>query len=170
VRIDVIDEALAGAPPSTASGIPGPLTIFTMTGSGPFTLVAPKDKSVNLTALCDNDNDGKISNTIDAISLGAKLGTLTSDQSGVSLELSVLSAAGIPGSGAGGGPGGPGAGGPGAGGPGAGGPSAGGPGAGGPDAGGPGAGGPGAGGPDAGGPGAGGPGAPAGEAPAGEAP
>jgi hypothetical protein len=162
VRIDVIDESLAGAPPSPDGGVPGPLTIFTREGPGAFSLAAPKGKAVTLTALCDSDNDGKISNSVDSLSLGAKLGQLTADKGSISLELSVLSASGIPG----GGEGGPGAGSPGAGGPGAGGPGAGGPGAGGPGAGGPGADGPGAGGPGAGGPGAGGP-PPGGEAPAG---
>ncbi|MFT5684897.1 MAG: hypothetical protein ACI8RZ_005842 [Myxococcota bacterium] len=170
IRIDVIDGSLAGAPPSPDGQIPGPLTTLAMDAIGAFSVVVPKGKPVNLSALCDNDKDGKITNSVDALSLGAQLGEISGDQDGVSLELSALSPSGVP-EGAGGG--GPGAGGAGAGGPGAGGAGAGGPGAGGPGAGGPGGeGGPGAGGaggPGAGGPGAGGPGAgaPEGGAPSG---
>ncbi len=139
-----------------------------MDAIGPFSVAVPKGKPINVSALCDNDKDGKITNSVDALSLGAQLGEISGDQDGVSLELSSLSPSGVPeGAGGMGGPGGQGGqggmGGPGGqggmGGPGAGGPGAGGPGAGGPGAGGPGAGGPGAGGPGAGGPGAGGPGA-----------
>ena len=159
IRIDVIDGSLAGAPPSPDGKVPGPLTTLTMEATGEFSAAVPKGKPINLSALCDNDKDGKISNGTDSLSLGAQLGEISADQDGVSLELNALTPAGVP-EGSGGPPGGgggPGAGGPGAGGPGAGGPGAGGPGAGGPGAGGPGAGGPGAGGPGAGGPGAGGP-------------
>ena len=151
IRIDIIDGSLAGAPPSPDGQIPGPLTTLDMEAVGAFSVAVPKGKPINLSALCDNDKDGKITNSVDALSLGAQLGEISGDQDGVSLELSSLSPSGVP----------EGAGGAGAGGPGAG---AGGPGAGGPGAGGPGAGGPGAGGPEGGAPGA---GAPEGGAPSG---
>ena len=163
IRIDIIDGSLAGAPPSPDGQIPGPLTTLDMEAVGAFSVVVPKGKPINLSALCDNDKDGKITNSVDALSLGAQLGEISGDQDGVSLELSALSPSGVPEGAGGAGAGGPGAGGPGAGGAGAGGAGAGGPGAGGPGAGAPGAGGPGAGAPGAGGPGAGTPeGAPSG--------
>ena len=96
VRIDVIDGSLAGAPPSPDGQVPGPLTTLNMDGVGSFSVAVPKGKPINLSALCDNDKDGKITNSVDALSLGAQLGELSADQGDVSLELNSLTPSGVP--------------------------------------------------------------------------
>ena len=133
VRLDVL--SLTDSPADTQTK--GPLTGKDLDGTGEFVIAVPKDSSISLTALCDDNGDQKITEKDDKLSPGARIGKVDSDKENVELVLeSIQPPSGGP------------DGGPGAGGPGAGGPGAGGPGAGGPD-GGPGAGGPGAGGPDA---------------------
>ena len=139
VRLDVL--SLTDSPADTQTK--GPLTGKDLEGTGEFVIAVPKDSSISLTALCDDNGDQKITEKDDKLSPGARIGKVDSDKENVELVLESIQP---PSGGPDGSSGGPGAGGPGAGGPGAGGPGAGGPGAGGPGAdgssGGPGAGGP----------------------------
>ena len=133
-RLDVLSLTDSPADAQTK----GPLTGKDLEEAGEFTIAVPKGSSVSLTALCDDNKDGKITEKDDKLSSGARIGSISEDKDNVEL---VLEAIQPPTGGPDGGSGGPGAGGPGSDAPNSGGPGAGGPGAGGPGAGGPGAGG-----------------------------
>ena len=120
VRLDVL--SLTDSPADTQTK--GPLTGKDLDGTGEFVIAVPKDSSISLTALCDDNGDQKITEKDDKLSPGARIGKVDSDKENVELVLESIQPP------SGGPDGGPGAGGPGAGGPGAGGPGAGGPGAG----------------------------------------
>ena len=123
LRLDVLSLTDSPADAQTK----GPLTGKVLDSAGEFTIAVPKDSSVSLTALCDNNNDQKITEKDDKLSPGARIGKVDADKENVELILESIQAP------SGGPDGGPGAGGPGAGGPGADGPgAAGSPGAGGP--------------------------------------
>ena len=125
VRLDVL--SLTDSPADTQTK--GPLTGKDLEGTGEFVIAVPKDSSISLTALCDDNGDQKITEKDDKLSPGARIGKVDSDKENVELVLESIQP---PSGGPDGSSGGPGAGGPGADGPGAGGPGAGGPGAGGP--------------------------------------
>jgi hypothetical protein len=149
LRLDVLSLTDSPADAQTK----GPLTGKDLEEVGEFVIAVPKDSSISLTALCDDNRDQKITEKDDKLSPGARIGKVDSDKENVELVLeSIQPPTGGPGEGSSG------AGGPGAGGPGAGGPPTGGPGEGSSGAGGPGAGAPPTGGGE-GGSGAGGPGA-----------
>ncbi|MEC7987621.1 MAG: hypothetical protein VX278_20810 [Myxococcota bacterium] len=99
----------------------GPLTGKKLDGTGEFVIAVPKDASVSITALCDENNDQRITEKDDKLSPGARLGKMDADKENVELVLESIqspsTAGGAPGAS-------PGAGGPGAGGPGAGTPGA----------------------------------------------
>ena len=114
VRLDVL--SLTDSPADTQTK--GPLTGKDLEGTGDFVIAVPKDSSVSLTALCDDNGDQKITEKDDKLSPGARLGKVDTDKENVEL---VLEAIQPPTGGPDGSEGGPGAGGPGAGGPGAGG-------------------------------------------------
>jgi hypothetical protein len=186
LRVDIIEvqkSAEGGRQPSGSTN-GGPLTVIPLTAPGPFEGVMPKGKRVMVSALCDQDNDGRVAPPGDAIAFGNDLGSADADVADIKLELKPFPTGGPGGKGGGkggaeaGGPGGP----PGGGGEGGGPGGPGGPGAGG-EGGGPGGppgeggrGGPGGmagqGGPGKGGPGGGpgGPGAEGGAPPPGGAP
>ena len=106
----------------------GPLTGKDLEEAGEFVIAVPKGSSISLTALCDDNNDQKITEKDDKLSPGARIGSIDEDKDNVELVLeSIQPPTGGPSEGNSG-SGGPGSGGPGAGGPGAGGPGAGGPG------------------------------------------
>ncbi|MAA78761.1 MAG: hypothetical protein CL916_05835 [Deltaproteobacteria bacterium] len=123
VRLDVL--SLTDSPADTQTK--GPLTGKDLEGTGEFVIAVPKDSSISLTALCDDNGDQKITEKDDKLSPGARIGKVDSDKDNVELVLESIQPP------SGGPDGGSGAGGPGAGGPGAGGPGAGGPGAGNPN-------------------------------------
>ena len=124
LRLDVLSLTDSPADAQTK----GPLTGKVLDSVGEFTIAVPKDSSISLTALCDNNNDQKITEKDDKLSPGARIGKVDADKENVELILeSIQAPSGGPDGGA------PGAGGPGAGGPGAGGPGAGGLGADAPD-------------------------------------
>ena len=95
----------------------GPLTGKTLDGTGEFVIAVPKDSSISITALCDENKDQKITEKDDKLSPGARLGKMDDDKENVELVLESIQSPSATG-------GAPGAGGPGAGGPGAGGPGA----------------------------------------------
>ena len=119
VRLDVL--SLTDSPADTQTK--GPLTGKDLEGTGEFVIAVPKDSSISLTALCDDNGDQKITEKDDKLSPGARIGKVDSDKENVELVLESIQP---PSGGPDGSSGGPGAGGPGAGGPGAGGPGAGG--------------------------------------------
>ena len=120
VRLDVL--SLTDSPADTQTK--GPLTGKDLEGTGEFVIAVPKDSSISLTALCDDNGDKKITEKDDKLSPGARIGKVDSDKENVELVLESIQP---PSGGPDGSSGGPGAGGPGAGGPGAGGPGVGGP-------------------------------------------
>jgi len=109
LRLDVLSLTDSPADAQTK----GPLTGKVLDSAGDFTIAVPKDSSVSLTALCDNNNDQKITEKDDKLSPGARIGKVDADKENVELILESIQAP------SGGPDGGPGAGGPGAGGPGA---------------------------------------------------
>ena len=89
VRVDVIDTSNLGGP-TEGGELGGPITTLDLDAPGDFQVVIPKGRSVNLTALCDGDKDGKITAESDKLSLGARLGVVDSDTDGVSLVLEAI--------------------------------------------------------------------------------
>ena len=82
LRIDIIE---IGGDHTDQGPMIGPLTSTTPTGSGAYTLIAPKGKTVQVAALCDLDKDGKIIQGTDKLAPGISLGELTEDHKGVDL-------------------------------------------------------------------------------------
>jgi hypothetical protein len=128
LRLDVIEvQKMEGGRQGGASANEGPLTVIQLSAPGPFDGVMPKGKRVMISALCDQNNDGKISAPTDNIAFGTDLGVVDSDHTDIKLELKPFPTTGPGGRGGGkggaeaggmGGPGGGGAGGPPSGGPG----------------------------------------------------
>lgn len=117
LRLDVLSLTDSPADAQTK----GPLTGKDLEAVGEFVIAVPKDASISLTALCDDNRDQKITEKDDKLSPGARIGKVDADKENVELVLESIQPPS----------GGPDAGGPGAGGPGAGGPGSGGSGAGG---------------------------------------
>jgi hypothetical protein len=117
IRVDAIDTTVLGAP-QEGEGVPGPISAVDLEEVGPFKLYVPKGATIQLAALCDADRDSKITESIDMLSMGSRIGEVLKEVSGVELLLEKIKPPGE------GGPEEPEAGGPGAGGPGAGGPGA----------------------------------------------
>ena len=86
VGLDVLEDLKS--PPAPGSAPTGPLTATDLSGPGSFSVVVPKGKTVMLSAVCDADGDGVISNT-EAVSEPGKAEGLTGDKSGIELELKV---------------------------------------------------------------------------------
>ena len=86
VRVDVLDTSNLGGPKDGVE-IAGPITTLDMNATGEFTILVPKDSSVSLTALCDADKNKKITSDADQLSLGSRLGQVSSDKSGIELVL-----------------------------------------------------------------------------------
>ena len=108
VRIDAIDTSVLGAP-KEGEGVPGPITSLAMEGVGGFEIFVPKGSSVQLTALCDNNRDNKITESDDMLSLGSRVGEVQDAVTDIELTLESIKPPSESE-----GPGGPGAGGPGA--------------------------------------------------------
>ena len=86
LRVDVIGTENLGGP-KEGGELKGPITTIGLTAPGLFTVKVPKGTSVNLTALCDGDRNQKITAEADQLSLGARLGEITEDVSGIVLKL-----------------------------------------------------------------------------------
>ena len=86
LRVDVIGTENLGGP-KEGGELKGPITTIGLAKPGLFTLKVPKGSSVNLTALCDGDRNQKITAEADKLSLGARLGEITEDVSGIVLKL-----------------------------------------------------------------------------------
>lgn len=108
VRVDAIDTSVLGAP-KEGEGVPGPITSLSMEGSGAFEIFVPKGSSIQLTALCDNNRDNKITESDDLLSLGSRVGEVQEAVTDIELTLESIKPPSESE-----GPGGPGAGGPGA--------------------------------------------------------
>ena len=89
VRVDVIDTSNLGGP-TEGGELGGPITTLELDAPGDFQVAIPKGRSVNLTALCDGDKDGKITAESDKLSLGARLGVVDADTDGVELVLEAI--------------------------------------------------------------------------------
>ena len=108
LRVDAIDTAILGAP-KEGEGVPGPITSLQMDAIGAFEIFVPKGTSIQITALCDNNRDDKITESDDLLSLGSRVGEVQEAVTDIELTLE-----GIKPPSESEGPGGPGAGGPGA--------------------------------------------------------
>jgi hypothetical protein len=108
LRIDAIDTSVLGAP-KEGEGVPGPITSLAMEGAGAFEIFVPKGSSIQLTALCDNNRDNKITESDDLLSLGSRVGEVQEAVTDIELTLESIKPPSESE-----GPGGPGAGGPGA--------------------------------------------------------
>ena len=108
VRVDAIDTSVLGAP-KEGEGVPGPITSLSMEGAGGFEIFVPKGSSIQLTALCDNNRDNKITESDDLLSLGSRVGEVQEAVTDIELTLESIKPPSESE-----GPGGPGAGGPGA--------------------------------------------------------
>jgi hypothetical protein len=82
LRIDVIE---LGVQHSDAGPMVGPLTALMPESPGEYSLICPKDKNVQLAALCDIDKDNKIVQGTDKLAPGVALGLLEEDQVDINL-------------------------------------------------------------------------------------
>ena len=82
LRIDIIE---IGGDHSDQGPMIGPLTALLPTETGAYSLVAPKGKTLQVSALCDSDKDGKIVQGTDKLAPGIALGEVSEDKEGVDL-------------------------------------------------------------------------------------
>ena len=82
LRIDVIE---IGGEHSDQGPMIGPLTALLPTETGDYSLVAPRGKNIQVSALCDIDKDGKIVQGTDKLAPGIALGEVDEDKAGVAL-------------------------------------------------------------------------------------
>ena len=108
IRVDAIDTSVLGAP-KEGEGVPGPVTSLELEALGAFEIFVPKGTSIQLTALCDNNRDNKITETDDLLSMGSRVGEVQDAVTDIELTLESIKPPSESE-----GPGGPGAGGPGA--------------------------------------------------------
>ena len=86
LRLDAIGtEDLGG--PQDGGEMKGPISTKVLETVGEFTFLIPKGSSVNVAALCDGDGNNKITADVDQLSLGARLGVVDDDVSGITLTL-----------------------------------------------------------------------------------
>lgn len=89
LRLDVIGtEDLGG--PQDGGEMKGPITTKVLETTGAFSIAIPRGASVNLAALCDGDNNNKITADADQLSLGARLGIVDEDITDVTLTLEAI--------------------------------------------------------------------------------
>ncbi len=82
VRIDVIELGVEHEP---TGPIIGPVTALLPPSTGPYSIVVPKGKNVQVAALCDVDKDQKIVQGTDKLAPGIALGVIDEDKDGVDL-------------------------------------------------------------------------------------
>ena len=82
IRIDVIE---VGVEHTDSGPMVGPVTALFPEQSGEYALVAPANKSYQVSALCDIDNDGKIVQDKDKLAPGVALGEVSEDRERVNL-------------------------------------------------------------------------------------
>lgn len=82
VRIDVIELGVEHEP---TGPMIGPVTALHLPEPGPYVLLLPKGKNVQVAANCDVDSDDKIVQDTDKLAPGVALGVLNEDKDGVDL-------------------------------------------------------------------------------------
>ena len=82
LRIDVIE---VGIEHTDQGPMVGPVASLSPSGPGPYSMVVPKGKNIQVAALCDIDNDGKIVQDTDKLAPGVALGVVEEDTEGVDL-------------------------------------------------------------------------------------
>ena len=99
VRIDAIEREMHKPPqPERTTSSPeeegqdgaemrGPLTVLQLKQPGPFQGLLPKGQQVVLSALCDQDGDGRVAPPNDLIALEIPIGLTESDIEGVEIAL-----------------------------------------------------------------------------------
>jgi len=84
IRIDVIEVGIEHA---DSGPMIGPLTALTPETIGEYSLIVPKGKNIQIAAVCDLDNDGKIVQNTDKLAPGVALGVLEEDGERVGIDL-----------------------------------------------------------------------------------
>lgn len=82
VRIDVIELGVVHEP---TGPIIGPVTALSPDAPGPYSLLIPAGKNVQIAALCDVDRDLKIVQDTDKLAPGVALGVVNADKGDVNL-------------------------------------------------------------------------------------
>jgi hypothetical protein len=77
LRIDVIE---LGLEPEPTGPMLGPITALYPSAAGPFTVVVPKGKNIQIAAICDIDKDDQIVQDTDKLAPGVALGVLEEDK------------------------------------------------------------------------------------------
>ena len=85
LRIEVLDAAAKPPPPGAKGG--GPLSALDLSSSGAFSVLVPAGKTINLSAVCDTNNDGVINGLTDAVSAPGPGDGITGEKAGVTLTL-----------------------------------------------------------------------------------
>ncbi len=84
VRIDVIE---VGVEHADSGPMIGPLTALIPEVIGEYSLIVPKGKNIQIAAVCDLDNDGKIVQNTDKLAPGVALGVLEEDGERIGIDL-----------------------------------------------------------------------------------
>ena len=82
LRIDIIELEVEQTP---TGPMLGPVTALYPTSAGPFTVLVPKGKNVQVAAICDIDKDNQIVQDTDKLAPGVALGVLSEDKDGLVL-------------------------------------------------------------------------------------
>jgi hypothetical protein len=86
LRLDIIEvEASVGG--GGGSKPLGPLTTIELKGPGPFKGVAPRGKNIIVSALCDENGDGRVAAPDDNVAFGSPIGVTDKDRDGIELKL-----------------------------------------------------------------------------------
>jgi len=84
VRIDVIEVGIEHV---DSGPMVGPLTALTPEAIGEYSMIVPKGRNIQIAAVCDLDNDGKIVQNTDKLAPGVALGVLEEDGERVGIDL-----------------------------------------------------------------------------------
>lgn len=84
VRIDVIEVGIEHV---DSGPMVGPLTALTPEAIGEYSLIVPKGKNIQIAAVCDLDNDGKIVQNTDKLAPGVAMGVLEEDGERIGIDL-----------------------------------------------------------------------------------
>lgn len=82
LRIDVIE---VGVEHTDQGPMIGPVASINPEAAGPYSMVVPSGKNIQVAALCDIDNDGKIVQDTDKLAPGVALGVVDADQESIDL-------------------------------------------------------------------------------------
>jgi hypothetical protein len=93
LRIDVIELGLEQVP---TGPMLGPITALYPSAAGPFKVVVPKGKNIQIAAICDIDKDDQIVQDTDKLAPGVALGVLDEDKADLVLAFPGEQQAAVP--------------------------------------------------------------------------